>query len=154
MIAENIENEKEAYDLEELEIAKYGRRIDETGILTNLTSGGIGTKRTIRSPEHRKKLGWSKGINLPSSQKSAISKALRGKPKSEQAKESTRISRLGKTLTEQAKSKISQSLKGKIQSEETKRKRAESLKKRYEDPELRKKISLLVKRAKSTSFDD
>lgn len=148
VLFENILDEDYAYELETLEIAKYGRRIDGSGILTNLTAGGRGTKRTIRTVEHRKKLGWSKGKTLPESQKLAISNSMKNRKVSDSAKENIRKSRIGKRLSQKSIEKISSSLTGKRQSEETKRKRSETLKKRYQDEELRKRIGILVSNSK------
>lgn len=48
-------SEKDAYDLEIELIARFGRRIDESGILTNLTLGGEGGKGIIHTPEYRER---------------------------------------------------------------------------------------------------
>lgn len=149
VLIDGIHDEEEAYNQEESVVASYGRRIDGSGILTNLTSGGRGTKRTIRTEEHRKKLGWSKGTHLQESHKQSISKGMKGRIPSKEHRESIRQSRLGVEISEDSKKKISESLTGRTQSEETKRKRSETLKLRYQDPELRKKISDSVRLAKS-----
>ena len=46
-------SEKDAYDLEIELIARFGRRIDESGILTNLTLGGEGGRGIIHTPKFR-----------------------------------------------------------------------------------------------------
>lgn len=48
-------SEKDAYDLEIELIARFGRRIDESGILTNLTLGGEGGRGVIHTPEYRER---------------------------------------------------------------------------------------------------
>lgn len=48
-------SEKDAYDLEIELIARFGRRIDESGILTNLTLGGEGGRGIIHTHEFRER---------------------------------------------------------------------------------------------------
>jgi hypothetical protein len=60
--------EQEAFDLEEFEIRKYGRRIDG-GILTNLTFGQIGgdTSRFFTEETYRKLREANRGVKNSSS---------------------------------------------------------------------------------------
>lgn len=54
------DNEQEALNYEVALIAKYGRRNNKTGILTNLTDGGEGTVGVIYSAEVREKMSKAK----------------------------------------------------------------------------------------------
>jgi hypothetical protein len=56
MIWENGLNEQEAYVMEIELIKKFGRRDNNTGILTNLTDGGEGLSGHQFSDEHRRKI--------------------------------------------------------------------------------------------------
>lgn len=115
---------QEACDKEKDVIAKYGRRIDGTGPLTNLDSGGRGGMS--RSEETCKKI--SKALKgKPSSLKgskigpysrervestsNAVRSAFNGERKKEIRKKISE-SQKGKTLSEEHKEKISKTLKG------------------------------------------
>lgn len=90
-IQENI-SEEYAYDLEELEIKKYGRKkIDKGGILMNILEGGK------RAPLLYGKMNGFYGKTHTQETKEKISKANTGtkKPKTEQAKENSRTAALG-----------------------------------------------------------
>jgi hypothetical protein len=133
ILIDRIHDEEQAYSFEESVISQFGLRIKNTGILTNLTEGGKGTKRPHRTIEHRKKLGWSKGIHLPESQKQAISRSLSGRKTDKSIVEKYTKSRIANGNTgrsEECRKKISEALTGKIQSKETKLKRSISLKTR------------------------
>ena len=98
VIKDNL-TEKEALDLEKTLILKYGKLIDNTGILTNITDGGefcIGNH--FKSREHRNK----------------ISKSLTGSKRAEKSrkKQSQTVTGInnpnyGKKHTKETKSKIS-----------------------------------------------
>lgn len=89
-LQENLE-EDYAYNLEELEIKKYGRKgIDEDGILMNIVEGG-----------HKPPTGFGEANNFygkshTEEAREKISKANTGKlkPKSKEAKENSKISAL------------------------------------------------------------
>lgn len=90
IIVQEYPNETEALEAERLLIAVYGRKLNKTGILRNLTEGGEGTSGFVFSAEQRKRLGQ------------AMSKALKGKtfphmikPKSELCKARMRDAKQG-----------------------------------------------------------
>lgn len=126
-ISENL-TEQEAYELEEVEIKKYGRRgIDDEGILLNLLESGrppafkgeahpwYGKRHTDESKrkmsETKKELYKNglittcKGYKHTEEAKEKNRQAHLGKPRSKEAIEKTRKSNLGKKQTEYQKKK-------------------------------------------------
>lgn len=126
-IAENL-TEIEAYELEESEIKKYGRvGFDDEGILLNILESGRppryegehhpwwGRKHTEESKQKISKTKKDKiskglikvrrGFNLTEEQKEKISKANKGRKRSKEAIEKTRLANLGKSQTEFQKQK-------------------------------------------------
>ena len=57
MIWKSELTEREAFALEKELVLRFGRRVDNTGILTNLTNGGEGLSGHQFSEEHRRKIG-------------------------------------------------------------------------------------------------
>lgn len=115
-IAENL-TEQEAYELEESEIKKYGRKgIDDEGILLNLLESG-------RPPVFR-------GENHPWYGKSHTEETKRkiSETKKEKIKNGLIIPRRGFTHTEEAKEKNRQAHLGKKQTDETINKRIKTRK--------------------------
>ena len=55
IVQDNL-NESCAYTLEKICIAKYGRKVDNSGTLENLTKGGSGFSGYKHTPEHRAKI--------------------------------------------------------------------------------------------------
>ena len=86
-VRENL-TEQEAWDLETELIKKYGKLIDNTGCLSNISDGGEGSSGTIHSKETKEK--WSKakkGRHLSEEHKRAIANGHLGKKLSEETKE-------------------------------------------------------------------
>jgi hypothetical protein len=82
----NILVEDDAYKLEEQLIASYGKRWNNTGILTNINDGGRypanaykGRKIKPRDPNHVRLPVWNKNKSLSILHKNAISKGMSGK---------------------------------------------------------------------------
>jgi len=59
-IVQMFENAQDAYDLERKLVEQYGRRINGTGILTNIDVGGRGRVNYIISDETRAKMAAAK----------------------------------------------------------------------------------------------
>ena len=59
-IVQRFENEQDAYDLERALVEQFGRRVNGTGILTNIDVGGRGRVGYIVSQETRTKMAASK----------------------------------------------------------------------------------------------
>lgn len=101
-------------------IALYGRKNNNTGILTNLTDGGEGTIGTIITEETRKRLSIAHKGN----------KSRTGHKLSEETKLKMSIARTGKksgAISDEHRKKLSMAKIGKKQSIETIQKRNESL---------------------------
>lgn len=109
----------EAQTKEKEFIALYGRKNNNTGILTNLTDGGEGTLGTVITEETRKKLSIAHKGN----------KSRTGHKLSEETRLKMSMSRTGKklpTFTEEHRKNLSMAKIGKKQSIETIQKRIES----------------------------
>lgn len=100
--------EKQAFDLEENLIAFYGRRVDDTGVLTNLTLGGEGASGALHSAEHRRK-------NSEANKGRVLSAETR-------LKLASRPKRVGWTHSVETRARMSQSHTGAKKSDETKAK--------------------------------
>jgi hypothetical protein len=110
---------KEAQTKEKEFIALYGRKNNNTGILTNLTDGGEGTIGTVITEETRKKLSIAHKGN----------KSRTGHKLSEETRLKMSIARTGKkigAISEEHRKKLSMAKIGKKQSIETIQKRIES----------------------------
>jgi len=94
-------------------IALYGKKIDKTGTLVNLTEGGDGCD----------------GFKMTEKQKEKISKALKGKLAGD------KHPFFGKTFTEEHRDNIAKSQIGSVKSDETKKKLSNAQKKRFENKE-------------------
>lgn len=147
-----FEDENQAYDFEELLIAKYGRKgYDANGILTNIckdsrppnwhqgpNAGAINEKirktkleqGSTHTPESKEKISAKlKGKKKPlrsEEHKLALSLAKKGKPLSKPCSEETRRKRsenqTGKKASDETRKAISEGLKGRTLSEEHKAK--------------------------------
>jgi len=144
-IVHEVQSRKEAEKLELEYIAKYGRRIDNSGQLVNITIGGDGgSLGTKHSAEHRKKIADANRGRTHTEQAKANFKAAQNRPevlakqaeikKSKEWLDKQRAAKLGGKLTEQHKAKISIGLKGRVVTDEVKQKisAANSGKKRTE----------------------
>jgi hypothetical protein len=110
---------KQAQEKEKEFIALYGRKNNNSGILTNLTDGGEGNLGTIITEETRKKLSIAHKGN----------KSRTGHILSEETRLKMSIARTGKKMpifTEEHRKKLSMAKIGKKQSIETIQKRVES----------------------------
>ena len=130
-IAEDL-TEHEAYELEESEIKKYGRRgIDENGILLNILESG--RPPSVKGKDHpwygRKHTDETKS-KISKTLKENIAKGLiiprKGFTHSEAAKEKIRQSHLGKKQTPEAIEKSRQANLGRKQTDYQKRKASEA----------------------------
>lgn len=166
-------DENTAWKLEQAIISLIGRYDLGIGPLLNLTNGGEGPGG--REPRNKgKKVGSyltehgrqsiSDANRKPKNHGEKISKALKGKPKSDEHKRKLREANLGKTLSEETKNKqsewqiknsprrgkkhskdsiekMSRSHKGRANTEEQKKKISESLKGRKISDETKRKMS-------------
>ena len=110
----------EACEKEKEFIALYGRKNNNTGILTNLTDGGEGSLGIVISEETRQKLSIARLGN----------KSRTGHKLSIETRQKMSVSALGKKkplITEEHRKKLSLAKIGKKQSIETKQKRNESI---------------------------
>lgn len=120
-------------------ISKYGRRINHSGTLCNITEGGEGTVGSthIVSKDARKRIGSAQlGKTVTSETRQKLREARIGKKLSDvtksrirNANSGTNHPNFGKNLSEETKKKISCKNTGKIQSDGSRRKKSETLKK-------------------------
>jgi hypothetical protein len=111
---------EEAKEKEKEFIALYGRKNNNTGILTNLTDGGEGSLGIVISEETRQKLSIARLGN----------KSRTGHKLSIETRQKMSVSALGKKkppITEEHRKKLSLAKIGRKQSIETKQKRNESI---------------------------
>ena len=97
-IKENL-TEQQAWDLEKELIKSYGKLIDGTGCLCNISDGGEGAAGTIHSQETKDK--WSK------SKKGKTYEEIYGVEKAKFMRESRRKSSTGRIHSEETKKKLS-----------------------------------------------
>ncbi len=161
-------------------ISLYGRKINKSGILCNITEGGggtVGCKPNI-TKESREKLRLSSTGRIYSTEtRLKISESLKGKkqtkesiensknakrlsfelngrkPHSEETKKKIAIANSKKILSEETKIKISQFNKGKILSEETKIKMSKAKKGKKKNPDsVQKTLKTKRERIKTYGF--
>lgn len=160
-LKENL-TEQDAWDLEIALIAQYGKLIDNTGCLANITDGGEGASGTIHTPETKAK--WSsakKGKTWEEIYGIEQAAAIREKRKTHkriqsdetrrkisESKQGEKNPMFGKTHTIKTKEKLSQAKigkpsnsKGKKLSACAKENMSAAAKIREADPVKRKKIS-------------
>jgi hypothetical protein len=142
-------DEEIAFDKEMELINLYGRRNDNTGILTNMTDGGEGSFGYIHSEKSRKKISdnnshYWKGKKFSDEYRKKISES--------------NVGNKGRKLTEDWKRKISESLKGRVSpnkgnkfSDETKRKMSITRKGKV-SPKKGKKYSKSVEKIKEAEL--
>ena len=160
-IVHEVETRKEAAELEMKYINQYGRRIDGTGQLLNITIGGDGGALGVkRSGETKEKLSVANKNRKHTEAAKANFKAAQNRPevrakhaeikKSEEWLAKQRAAKLGGKLSEEHKAKISKGLKGRVVSEEAKQKisAANSGKKRTEE---QKEYLSQIRRGKTRS---
>ncbi len=151
--------EEEAFILEIELIARWGRKNNKTGCLTNLTGGGDGISGWHHNEEAKKKVSLhQKGIPETEESKRKHAETHRNVKKSEETIRKTIESRKwykhseetkknigdgnrGKIHSEESKEKSRQAHLGHKVSEETKRKQSESLKGKKRTEEQKKNIS-------------
>lgn len=160
-LKENL-NEQEAWDLEISLIAQYGKLIDNTGCLANITNGGEGASGTIHTIETKAK--WSsakKGKTWEEIYGIEQAAAIREKRKTHkriqsdearlkmsESKQGEKNPMYGRTITSEHSQKLSQAKigkpsnsKGKKFSDHAKENMSAAAKIREADPVKRKKIS-------------
>lgn len=118
----------EACELEKKYIAWFGRRIDKSGTLVNLTPGGDGVVGMIRSAEHRAKISAHRtGTHCSPETKAKLSAANKGNKK-------LIDSLTGRKISDQHRDNISKANKGKTLSPEHRAKQSAALKdRRFDD---------------------
>jgi len=132
-IVHEVETRKEAVELELKYIKQYGRRIDGSGQLVNITIGGDGGALGVkRSKDTLEKMGKAHKGHTHTEQSKANFKAAQNRPevrakhaeikKSKEWLDKQRAAKLGRILTEDHKTKISKGLKGRTVSDEVKKK--------------------------------
>lgn len=164
-IKENL-TENEAWDLEIQLISRYGKLIDKTGCLANISNGGEGASGTVHSDETKAK--WSdakKGKTweeIYGVEQAAILRENRKKikrthsdstkRKMSESKKGKNNPMFGKTVSEEHSKKLSESKigkpsnsKGKKLSDEAKKNMSVAAKIREADPIKRQKISSKLK---------
>lgn len=115
-IQENLE-ENYAYELEEIEIKKYGRvGFEENGILMNIVNGGTNPP-TLYGEDN----GFY-GKQHTEETKRLMSKKAKGRKHSEETKRKMSESRKGVPKSEETKRKIGDKSRGRVTSKETKQK--------------------------------
>jgi hypothetical protein len=138
----------EAIYLESSFIKAIGKRIDNTGNLTNLDDGGTGVTPTRRLEESIKKrieksawykqptgeAHWNYGRKLTEEERNKCGESFRGKKQSEEHK-SKKGFKKGQTLSAESIKKMADSLRGKKQSEELIAKKSEFFKQQWKSEE-------------------
>ncbi|NZD50562.1 NUMOD3 domain-containing DNA-binding protein [Rhizobium leguminosarum] len=156
--------EREAFEIERREIAKYGRINNGTGTLANMTDGGEGTSGVIRSMETRAKLSISLmgntntiGRTLSSESRAKIGATkvgntyFLGKQHSDEARAKIadgargNTNMLGKSHSAESRMKMSAAATGKSPSEETRAKLSAANIGKVNSPKTRAKISMANK---------
>lgn len=109
----HFDSESEAFEKEIELISLYGKIIDKTGILANLTDGGEGKSGHKDSYETRlKKSIFMKNRVVSDETKLNISKSRKGFKHTSETKELLRLKSLGYRHSEDTKKKISEMYKG------------------------------------------
>jgi hypothetical protein len=147
IILERNLSEIGAFALERRYIKWWGRKIDGTGVLRNMTYGGDGTSGRVVTEETRRKMSssligrtpWNKGIL-----------GIKGTPCSESSKKKLSEAMTGKKLSEEHKKKLSDAMTGKVPSEETREKISEAMKKSLSSREPWNKGKLIGVRSEET----
>ena len=164
-LKENL-TEQEAWDLEISLIAQYGKLIDNTGCLANITSGGEGASGTIHTTETKAKWSSAKkgktweeiyGVEQAAviREKRKARKRIHSdetRHKMSEAKQGEKNPMYSKTITGEHSQKLSQAKigkpsnsKGKIYDQETRQHYKEAAIIREADPAKRQKISTSLK---------
>jgi hypothetical protein len=146
IIVQEFESEDDAFLVEKLYIALWGRKNNSTGILKNLTDGGEGPSGQILSEEAKRKMSESrkgnqnaKGLIHSSDFKVKHSECMKGRSNPNFG---------GKAQTQVTKEKISKSKMGKPLSKECREKMSKAhIGTKFTD-EHKKNLSISVKAAK------
>jgi hypothetical protein len=125
IIRAESDDEALIFAIEQELISFYGRKIDGSGTLANLTMGGEGTAGNVMSEESKARIGA----------------ASRGRKDSPETREKKRLAALKRRHSPETKAKISQASKSRITSKETKDKISKSGKGRKLSIETRRRIS-------------
>jgi len=152
--------EEQAWKLEKELIKSYGKLIDGTGCLCNISDGGEGAAGTIHTQETKDK--WSKikkGKSLSIEHKLAISNGLKGRKHSAETKKKLSAAKqgennpmFGKPFTQEHKDKLSKNMigksgrtKGKKLSEKARQNMSKAAIIRAKDTSISQKISIKLK---------
>ncbi len=152
-ILHTVETRKEAVELEMQLIKKYGRRIDGSGRLVNITIGGDGGALGVKQSEETKakRTAKLKGGTHTEQSKNNMKKAQnRPEVKAKHVAfhndqtwlQKQRDAKLGRNLTDEHKAKISKGLNGRVVSAETKAKISSSNSGKKRTIEQRERLSM------------
>lgn len=87
---------EEAKRIEIYLIRYYGKRVDKTGFLVNITNGGSGAFGAKHTEEHKKRVSsWTKGRILSDETKKKISDSHKGMKHKDYSKLKMRIAKIG-----------------------------------------------------------
>ena len=104
--------EFEAFEIEAMGIASYGRHNKGTGILANMTNGGDGASGLVHTEETKKQMSnIHKGMMHTEEECQKISRANKGKIRSKEWCLRISQAKLGKTFSEEIKKRLSEAQK-------------------------------------------
>lgn len=139
VVSDNL-NETTAFENEKKLIRQYGRRNNNTGILTNMSDGGAGNAGRVYNPEHGAKISQA----LTGKKRPDV--AYRNQQKNKEMWETRKAE--GWTHSDDVKARLSEQSKLRKHSNETKAKISEANSKRIVSEETKAKISAARKASK------